>query len=61
MTNPDERNDPWRQALQCYEQLADNVIVVGEKWPYEFSWDTIGKTFQEGFEKCLDGIQEDLC
>lgn len=52
MTNPDERNDPWRQALQCYEQLADNVIVVGEKWPYEFSWDTIGKTFQEGFEKC---------
>lgn len=51
MTNPEARNDAWREALDCYESLADEVVVVGEDWPNEFSWDHIGKTFQEGFEK----------
>jgi len=51
MTNPEERNDPWREALDCYQYFADEVVVVGEDWPYEFSWDYIGKTFQEGFDK----------
>lgn len=51
MTNPDDRNDPWKEALNCYEELADEVIVVGKNWPYEFSWDEIGKTFQEGLDK----------
>ena len=46
MTNPSERNDPWKEALNCYEDLADEVIIVGEDWPYEFRWDHIGKTFQ---------------
>ena len=50
MTNPDDRNDPWKEALNCYEELADEVIVVGKNWPYEFSWDEIGKTFQEGLD-----------
>tara|TARA_B100000123_G_C25701484_1_gene415522 strand:- start:314 stop:1117 length:804 start_codon:yes stop_codon:yes gene_type:complete len=52
MTNPSERNDPWKEALNCYEDLADEVIIVGEDWPYEFRWDHIGKTFQEGFDRC---------
>jgi len=52
MTNPDERNDAWREALNCYESLADEVVVVGEDWPKNFSWEIIGKTFQNGFDKC---------
>ena len=52
MTNPEKRNDPWQEALKCYNDLADEVIVVGQDWPYEFSWDFIGKTFQKGFDKC---------
>lgn len=52
MTNPDSRNDPWKEALNCYEDLADEVIVVGKDWPENFQWDHIGKTFQQGFDLC---------
>lgn len=51
MTNPEERMDPWEEALECYNDFADEVIVTGKDWPYNFSWDHIGKTFQEGLEK----------
>ncbi|MBG02379.1 MAG: hypothetical protein CL470_08935 [Acidimicrobiaceae bacterium] len=50
MTNPEERNDPWKEALSCYEDFADEVVVTGKDWPKEFEWDTIGKTFQEGYD-----------
>ena len=52
MTNPEDRNDPWKEALNCYNQIADELIIVGEDWPYEFKFDHIGKTFQKGFNKC---------
>ncbi len=52
MTNPEERMDPWKEALSCFEYFADEIIIVGKEWPYEFKWDYIGKVFQEGFEKC---------
>jgi hypothetical protein len=52
MTNPKERNDPWEEALMCYEDLADEVVVVGDDWPSEFKWDHIGETFQKGLDKC---------
>jgi len=50
-TNPEERMDPWKEALSCYEDLADEVVRSGENWPYEFSWDYIGKVFNESYEK----------
>jgi len=52
MTDPDSRNDPWREALKCYEFFSDEIIITGQDWPNEFSWEHIGKTFQEGFDKC---------
>ena len=51
MTDPKERMDPWKEALSCYHDFADEVVIVGKDWPQEFSWDYIGKTFHEGFEK----------
>ena len=51
MTNPEERNDPWKEALECYEDFADEVIVVGQTWPKEFSFEYIGSVFQDGFNK----------
>jgi hypothetical protein len=51
MTDPEKRMDPWKEAISCYQDLADEVIIVGEDWPHDFSWDHIGKTFHEGFEK----------
>ena len=51
MTDPSSRNDPWEEALACYREFADEVIIVGNDWPYEFTWSHIGKTFQEGFKK----------
>ena len=50
-TNPEERRDPSKEALNCYNEVADEVIVGGN-WPKDFSWDHIGKTFQEGYDKC---------
>ena len=51
MTNPEKRNDAWEEAISCYEDIADEVIVVGDSWPEEFKFDLIGQTYQEGFEK----------
>jgi len=50
-TNPDERQDPWKEAITCYKDFADEIIVTGQDWPHDFSWDYIGKTFHEGFKK----------
>ena len=25
MTNPEERNDAWQEAISCYEDIADEV------------------------------------
>ena len=43
MTNPEERKDPWKEAIQCYEDLADELITV-EIVGREFKFDHIGKT-----------------
>tara|TARA_B100001250_G_scaffold65941_1_gene52385 strand:+ start:512 stop:1312 length:801 start_codon:yes stop_codon:yes gene_type:complete len=52
MTNPDERNDPWRESISCYESFADEVVVVGDDWPKEFDWGIFNKIYQNGFDKC---------
>ena len=49
MTNPEERRDPWKQALNCYEDLADEVNIIGQNFPEEFKWDYFGKIFQDAF------------
>jgi len=51
MTEPEKRMDPWKEALDCYKEFSDEVVVVGENWPKEFSFEYIGQTFQEGFDK----------
>ena len=40
---PEERMDPWKESLACYEDFADEVIVVGENFKNEFTWSDIGK------------------
>ena len=48
MTNPDERNDPWEESLNCYKEVADDVVIVGDDWPMSL----IGKyliKFTRGF------------
>jgi glycosyltransferase involved in cell wall biosynthesis len=66
-TNPLERGDPYHEAIKCYKDLADEVVVVNGggqlteqsgikyvnyKWPKEFSWDFIGKQFTRGYKAC---------
>ena len=45
MTDPDSRNDPWVEAMKCYEELIDEVIVTGSNWGFDFSWEEIGQIF----------------
>jgi hypothetical protein len=52
MTNPEERRDPWKEALNCYESFADEVKIIGKDFPYEFKWDYFRKIFQEAFNEC---------
>lgn len=64
---PSRRGDMIRQALDCYTELADEVVVVNGgrsrledprvkeisyRWPTEFDWPFIGEQFQRGYEAC---------
>ena len=53
MTNPSSRNDPWEEALACYEEFADEIVVVGDDWPYEFTWSHIVKLFKKDLKKLM--------
>ena len=50
-TEPEKRRDPWEESLSCYRDYADEIIVTGKDWPFEFKWDLIGKTFQQGLDE----------
>ena len=30
ITNPEERQDKWKEALACYMQIADELIIENE-------------------------------
>ena len=36
-----------KEALNCFNDIADEVIVTGSDWPEEFTWSQIGKYFQQ--------------
>jgi len=50
MTKPEERMDPWKEALECYSYFSNDVFTVGSNWEDEFKWSKIGEVFQEGFD-----------
>ena len=50
MTNPEERMDPWKEAINCYENYADEVVIVGDDFEEEFTWSDIGKMFTKVFK-----------
>ena len=37
MTNPEQRCDPWKEALECYNFYFDQVVTVDEDWPVNLS------------------------
>ena len=51
MRNPEERMDPWKEALQCYNSITNDIVIVGQDLEEEFKWNALGKMFQEGFDK----------
>ena len=53
VTRPEQRGDNVADALKCYNELADEVIVIDGKdtWPQQFSWNLIGQHFQKGYEQ----------
>lgn len=53
VTRPEDRGDNVADALRCYNELADEVVVIDGKdtWPQTFSWNLIGKHFQKGYEQ----------
>ena len=52
MKEPDKRMDPWKEALLCYEEISEEVVVVGGNLKEEFKWSELGKMIQEGYDKC---------
>lgn len=46
----DQGGDTYHESIQCYEDLADKVVVYDKSWPKEFSWEHIGQTFQKAYE-----------
>jgi hypothetical protein len=64
---PKERGDPYKEAINCYKDLANEVVVVaggknikrfdGVKyirydWEWEFDWTEIPKHMNAGLEAC---------
>lgn len=71
ITNPGQRGDNYKDALNCYKDLADEVIVmngggqlteysgikyINHKWPEEFSWEFIGQQFTRGYKACTGDV-----
>jgi len=58
----DTAGDLYHEALTCYKDLADRVIINDRPWPEEFVWPHIGQSFQAGYDECPDGwcIRMDL-
>lgn len=67
VTDPKRRGDNYSDALACYKDLADEVVVVNGgqqitnhlgikyvnyKWPEKFNWEFIGQQFQRGYNAC---------
>lgn len=63
--DPTRRGDALKPAIECYEDLADELIIIngGDKligtgreiryrWPSEFNWPFFGEQFQRGYEAC---------
>jgi len=50
-SNPEERMDPWKEALECYKDFCDELIVVENYLKDEFRFENIGEMFQEGYER----------
>lgn len=52
-TYPEKRGDTYNEAMECYKDLADEVVCMRgeETWPKEFSWEIIGKHFQQGYNE----------
>lgn len=68
MKDPDRRGDNWQEALKCYSDLADELVIVNggnplftenpkiheveNFWYQDFDWTFIGEQFQRGYEAC---------
>lgn len=65
VTNPNYRGDNVKPAIDCYKDLADELVIMNGgkeilhepkeklyKWSTEFNWDFIGQQFQRGYEAC---------
>lgn len=62
-TDPLRRGDIYAESIRCYEDLAEEVVVVDggfldykkrvkSTWPKEFDWSFIGQQFQKGYLAC---------
>lgn len=71
ISNPDKRGDPYKEAMACYKDLADEVVIingggsmtehleftyVNYKWKEEFSWPFIGQQFTRGYNACTGDV-----
>lgn len=65
LTNPRRRGDNVNDALKCYADLSDELVIVNTgiekysadkivtaEWPTEFVWPIFGRNFQRGYEAC---------
>lgn len=68
VTNPEDRQDKWKEALECYMALAEEVVIVngGFKidiseskvkvidlgWSYEWNWIELPRHLNAGLDHC---------
>jgi len=67
VTEPVRRQDPFKEAIECYKDIADEIVIVNggdellleqdcveikSKWPFSFNFEHIGKQYTKGYEAC---------
>lgn len=54
ITRPEERGDTYKECIAMANDCFDVVTIIDGKdtWPQQFSWNTISKHFQWGYEQC---------
>ena len=53
-TNPEERMDPWKESLNCYEHFADEVVTVGENWEKSSHSSLLAKHFKKDLKNLAE-------